>query len=483
LELVLRLVACAIVILAASCSVSRPTFRCADWEDCGPGGACEPGTQACSFADESCTETGRRFSSISPEPLRDRCVPFEADAPAAALCDPENNQCGKFRECIGDRCISTAELTTGNLLSCGSCSNNLAPGAPIVCWGETSVLAPIPPMWPLPNGFLLAGNFCGAPGNPWCPAECAECPAFPSDPVKCPLSCAGTVTTQTISVGLDHLCFFNGRAYCAGEIGLKLGAGPSVALGANLVISRLDLPNALVKLAAGAEHNCAAQPFSDAVFCWGANEDGQLGVAGPSTATPVLTQPLAPGAGQPQVSIEFVGASARFSCATTTSDVACWGAPPFPTGRVQNLGAGQITAFDVGLDHACVVKGGRVVCWGGNEFGQADPSSSTPLVEPTHVLPNEMFTKVVTGRAHTCAIAIDGAVWCWGATDLDQLDGAVGPGPVKVRADPPAVGPISAGADVTCAVHADDRVRCWGNVLETNEQAYRDFAICDDRGQ
>jgi len=232
-------------------------------------------------------------------------------------------------------------------------------------------------------------------------------------------------------------------------------------------------------LAAGVNHNCATGAFSDRVFCWGSNASNQLDLSGQFTA-PYSAAPIGNGpftvSGGTIIGVELIAVSADFSCATSNSDVKCWGAVPWGAGLVADLPPGQITDFDVGLNHACAIKGGRAVCWGKNRQGQADPATPSELAPPTIVL--EDATRVVTGRVHTCAIDKAGAIWCWGEGTAEQLDGGAGPGPVRVRADPPAVGPISAGDDVTCAVHADDRIRCWGDVLETDATAFRDFEIC-----
>ena len=469
--MVLRIVV--VALLLAGCEVARPTFECASWEDCGPGGACEPDTKACSFADESCVESGRRFSSISPEPHRDRCVEYLPNAPAAGLCRAQPSNCGQGRACLDGRCVSTVELDTGKLLTCGRCA--LAPNTfgPLVCWGETGVLSPFAPVllqWP--------GHQCPAPE--FCPSECAMCPTTPA---QCPMSCIGSDVTVSYAVGENHFCFNDGQLYCVGSNShSQLGKGtPDIPPGGGLTTVRMDPIYNYRYLAAGPRHNCGRGVVSDRVFCWGDNTDGQLDMTdmAPRTfsAIPLGNAPFTISGGV-VVGVEFVAVSAKFSCGTSAEDVRCWGDVPWGAGLVMGLPPGQITDFSVGLNHACAIKAGRVVCWGGNRQGQTDPALLANMSPPTTLLATNA-KRVVAGRAHTCAIDEAGAVWCWGESSEGQLDGAVGPGPVRVRADPPAVGPISAGDDVTCGGFADDRIRCWGDVLQTDAKAFRDFTICE----
>ena len=71
--------------------------------------------------------------------------------------------------------------------------------------------------------------------------------------------------------------------------------------------------------------------------------------------------------------------------------------------------------------------------------------------------------RIAAGRAHTCVIAADGTVWCWGHNDDGQLgDRREVPSrkPVQVQGLDAAT---SLSADGTCAVRRDGSVWCWGD--------------------
>ena len=85
---------------------------------------------------------------------------------------------------------------------------------------------------------------------------------------------------------------------------------------------------------------------------------------------------------------------------------------------ISNIGVGN-------ADHVCAVNAdGMVYCWGNNGYGQiGDGTAGLPgrfsslLVRPMPVAaqaPAARFTEVAVGRQQTCALAIDGSVWCWG---------------------------------------------------------------------
>jgi hypothetical protein len=131
-----------------------------------------------------------------------------------------------------------------------------------------------------------------------------------------------------------------------------------------------------------------------------------------------------------------------------------------------------VQAVDVAIGgrHACALDpSGGVRCWG-NAYGQyssvpvARWSASSPVVFAGTKRPLAGITKIVAGWSHVCALADDGAVFCWGGAERGQLGARTGTAStdaLRVYALPRALD-IAAGPDGTCAIVEGGAVACWG---------------------
>ncbi|MEZ5265660.1 MAG: hypothetical protein R2755_28630 [Acidimicrobiales bacterium] len=239
-----------------------------------------------------------------------------------------------------------------------------------------------------------------------------------------------------------------------------------------------------VLLATGGSHGCAVSSIyaSDYIFCWGADDAGQLG-DGPIVHAPPMVPIVGPSGSRPD--FVFVGgadpgvvalaAGATHTCAVLADgDVWCWGGNArgqlgdgtttdgvYPVKVVGGLDA---VAIDGGGAHTCAVdRAGAVWCWGANDHGQLGDGTTTDRPVPTAVTGIGDAIAVATGDAHSCALRNGGAVVCWGRNDTGKLgDGTTTdrPSPVAV----PGLGAASAlaaGAGHTCALTTGS-VWCWG---------------------
>jgi hypothetical protein len=119
--------------------------------------------------------------------------------------------------------------------------------------------------------------------------------------------------------------------------------------------------------------------------------------------------------------------------------------------------------------HTCLVAAdGKIWCWGDNEYGQLGDGTTEPGLHPVLVrgLPGPA-DRVHVGYGHTCAtLRTTRDVHCWG----NNQDGQCGSPPSEpisepVLVDVPGVRFIDAvpGNRHTCAVSTDNTVYCWGN--------------------
>jgi alpha-tubulin suppressor-like RCC1 family protein len=143
----------------------------------------------------------------------------------------------------------------------------------------------------------------------------------------------------------------------------------------------------VVSLAAGCHQHLCAVDGSGAVYCWGENVQSQLG-DGTTTSSDVPVRVAFP---EGDVHVVEVAVGSAHTCARTDDGrVWCWGAndegqigngtvgePRGPTlvPRFAAPGAIPAAALQLGCDDSCVrLTDGSFWCWGGNEGIFADAS-------------------------------------------------------------------------------------------------------------
>jgi alpha-tubulin suppressor-like RCC1 family protein len=228
--------------------------------------------------------------------------------------------------------------------------------------------------------------------------------------------------------------------------------------------------DSVVKVAVGDAHACALAN-DGRIFCWGANDMGQLGDG--STEYRDFPTLSVVGIGKARA----VAAGIRFSCAALKDGtVWCWGEDPGSDGSSavpwQVAGIDDATDVVAGGVFACALRaGGSVVCWGDDTLGQLGNGSfdNNAVSTPQAVLGIDDAIEISAGWNHACAVRSDHSLWCWGGNG----DGATGYGqlgdgtfdnsaqPVQVVGLDNVVH-VSAGGWTTCAVRTDGSAWCWG---------------------
>ncbi len=224
------------------------------------------------------------------------------------------------------------------------------------------------------------------------------------------------------------------------------------------------------RLAVGGFHGCAVLK-NGGVNCWGANEQGQLGVGGPTPTSALATAVVGMPAAAPQVS-----SASGHTCATVgRGGVACWGSNfsgELGDGTTSNrpapvavAGIGNAAQVAAGSSHSCaLLSDGAVACWGYGLGGQLGNGTGAGSPVPVLAALPRPAVQVAAGEFHTCALLVNGAVVCWGVNAFGQL----GTGTLVGSATPVAVVGIknaiavTAGGNHSCAVLASGALRCWG---------------------
>lgn len=291
-----------------------------------------------------------------------------------------------------------------------------------------------------------------------------------------PQAVSGLSTGVTaLTSGSDFNCALSsdGTVQCWGNNAIgQLGDGTTInrlAPVTNFAVSMMPPP---LGIAAGFEHACAVIN-SAAVSCWGKNSNGQLGDnTFTNRLSPVSVVNLfgvkAVAAGDDHTCALKIDGT-----------VACWGrntngqlgdnttidrlTPVSVTGL-----SGVVTAITAGNDNTCALtSAGAVQCWGGNSLGQLGDSSQTQRLTPVTVTGLTTGVTAIAGKLqHNCALIAGGAVKCWGR----NLSGQLGDNSTLSRSAPVAVSGLTAGATAvgvgrhhSCAVAADGTLQCWGS--------------------
>jgi len=190
-------------------------------------------------------------------------------------------------------------------------------------------------------------------------------------------------------------------------------------------------------VAAGVQHSCAI--IGGTLYCWGANERGQLGL-GDTTSQDTPIQVGSRG------DWEQIAAGEFHSCGITADGALhCWG------GNAEGqVGVGDAADrlepaavslplparyVDVGYNHSCAILDDRSMsCWGDNAEGQLGLDDWTARSTPTPLASGAPWLRVALGQATSIASTESGALWGWGRNSENQV--GLGPGALIQRQSP-----------------------------------------------
>lgn len=172
-----------------------------------------------------------------------------------------------------------------------------------------------------------------------------------------------------------------------------------------------------------------------------------------------------------------VTAGSGFTCALTAEGVAyCWGLnQQGQLGRgsprrgssahpVAVPGGNTFTDISAGREHVCALTPeGRAYCWGHDPDGALGQGLARSLV-PIPVATDLRFASVSAGDQRTCAVTREGVVYCWGRFSRPSDEPAGRGGPALVRVETPArFRSVAAGLIHACGITEDGQLYCWGS--------------------
>src|SRR5436190_157576 len=283
-----------------------------------------------------------------------------------------------------------------------------------------------------------------------------------------------------VQPGTNHTCAVVGYGvYCwRHNANGELGDG---TLTSNALPVRVpfDPPHAsFARLALGESHTCATTSVAD-LYCWGSDSSGQLGIKSQNDRR--VSPTLVTGG----IGFFWVAAGRAHTCAvgvpvSDSTYVYCWGANDHGqvgdstnvqrTAPVAVAGGICFAVVTAGTNHTCAIATatGRTYCWGDNTFGQVGDSSTTARNSPMPVAGAHTFIEISAGGNHTCGVTGALEVYCWG----ENADGQLGDGTTTQRTAPVLVtGGVSftrifVGGQFSCAEANNEALHCWGRNLE-----------------
>jgi alpha-tubulin suppressor-like RCC1 family protein len=229
-----------------------------------------------------------------------------------------------------------------------------------------------------------------------------------------------TYSEIVASIG-GHSCGLVGQsAYCWGNNNYGQAGQPP----GNLAWNPALVAGSFRSITAGLVHSCAIRT-DNTIACWGYNGFGALGDTSffITDAPQVVTIPTSR-------SFSEVAAGQNHSCARAETDVWCWGANEHgqvgkgSTSRMEFPFAitGSWRSIAAGGNHTCGVRSDHTLaCWGANEFGQLGIGSMFPRNEPVTIGTDQDWDRVFVGMNHTCALKDGGRLFCWGVNGNGQL--------------------------------------------------------------
>jgi hypothetical protein len=211
-----------------------------------------------------------------------------------------------------------------------------------------------------------------------------------------------------------------GILYCWGDSSFGI-FGFESTIGSLLPMAVTGLPTGIASFSLGRTHACAVTT-SGAAYCWGVNNEGELGnnAGSPGPIPPSVVSRLSSG-------VRSISVSDNDSCAVTTLGVVyCWGnnskgqlgtgntGNALPT-EVSGLPA-RIDSISAGSTHTCAVTTlGVAYCWGSNALGELGDGTTTDSLRPVAVIGlSAGVASIFASQTRTCAITILASAYCWG---------------------------------------------------------------------
>jgi alpha-tubulin suppressor-like RCC1 family protein len=289
---------------------------------------------------------------------------------------------------------------------------------------------------------------------------------------------AGSAVTETVEVRLTEVGPNTIEARFSPNTRDPSPENDALAVEVNGLCPYADCSKSFTRIAAGHEHTCGLTP-DGSVYCWGRDEQGEIGD----------------------------GAGSREECGLY--QVPCVSSPVPTDLTAVSSGAVVWDLFAGGYNTCGILDTGETYCWGADAVGQlgdgwgaadvcgddAEACTLTPVpIDTENVAVSAVFLTLSPAGGHTCGLASDQSIYCWGSRYLFRLGAgsdAQATYDVCTSAECHAPVPVvptfygerdfeqvATAWDATCGLTTDGEVFCWGSNSQhqLGLEPYRDSA-------
>lgn len=286
---------------------------------------------------------------------------------------------------------------------------------------------------------------------------------------------------HTLAVTADGSMYAWGSNY-AGQLGVTTQQTCYGQPCSPVPVQVTGLP-AVAAVAAGQDQSLALTT-GGAVYAWGGNDSGDLGIGNNTTSAPTPTLVT----GLP-TNVIAVAADAQDSLALTADGlVYAWGddsygqvgvtatttcgATPCVLSPTQVPGLSGVMAIAAGVQfNLALTSSGTVYAWGDNTYGTLGNGSTTSSTTPQPVAQIANVTAIAAGGS-ALAVTSSGSVYAWGDDSFGQVGASTtqtcGNGyacsttPLYVNGLPTPITEVAAGGQFSLALASDGTVWSWG---------------------
>ena len=279
---------------------------------------------------------------------------------------------------------------------------------------------------------------------------------------KCTMdsACAGiSEKVGKIAMGWYHTCalFTNSSVYCLGRNAEgQLGDG---TVGSDVYTWVYTGINNAIDIACNGGTSAAVLADNTVRF-WGQEQrhwgDGSF----TGSSTPVISR-------QTITDAVKISMGTTTTCILTTSNgLTCMGSysGTGPNFQPTSIFSSGIIDFSFGNTHGCVVKEDNTArCWGDNP-GRLGDGTTYSRTTPTLVSGGISFSRIYASHSHTCGIATNSKVYCWGLKSGYRVEPGVSDSTEQLT--PLDLGlnakDMALGNTATCFIKLNDELHCWG---------------------